>query len=98
MSDTVESLIAYCQDGGRVCPMPQQWNKLWGMLPGRVRDGVGWQPPAPLILAAWHETPALMKMVRLADHIKWADQHDTLEPVAEFLRNLREEDWHHLSE
>ena len=64
----------------------------------RTRTGNGWQPALPLILAAWHDTPALLKMLRLAEHIEWAAQHSALEKVARFLRELREEDWHHVGE
>jgi len=68
------------------------------MLPDRKQSGASWKPPLPLILAAWHETPAMSKMFRLAEHIKWADNHGALPEVPVFLRNLREEDWHHLRE
>ncbi len=27
-SDAVESLIAYCRENSRVCPMPQRWSAL----------------------------------------------------------------------
>ena len=66
------------------------------MLPNKQRAGGGWEPALPLILAAWHDTPALFKMLRLAEHIEWADKHGALVSVATFLRALREEDWHHL--
>ena len=58
----------------------------------------GWQPPLPLILAAWHDTPMMLKMLRLAEHIEWAAQHGALVLVASFLRGLREEDWFHVGE
>jgi hypothetical protein len=74
------------------------WQKLWEMLPNRKQTGAGWEPPLPLILAAWHETPAMLKMSRLAKHIEWAEKHSALEPVETFLRSLREEDWHHVGE
>ncbi len=75
--------------------MPQRWNELWESLPNREQVGVGWRPSPPLILAAWHDTPAMLKMIRLAEHIQWAAEHGALEPVARFLRELPEEDWHH---
>ncbi len=40
----------------------------------------------------------MRKMLRLAEHIEWAAQHGALESVARFLRDLREEDWHHVGE
>jgi hypothetical protein len=87
MTDSVESLVAYCREYKRVCPMPRLWNKLWEMLPNRARAG-----------NAWHDTPALLKMLRLADHIELAAQHGALESVAGVLRELRKEDWHHVGE
>lgn len=95
MSETVASLIAYCRENGRVCPLPMHWNRLWEMLPGRVQIGAGWHPPMPLILAAWDDTPAMLKMLRLTDHIEWAGQHGSLDIVGKYLRSLREEDWFH---
>ena len=68
------------------------------MLPGRSRVGAGWQPALPLILAAWHEAPAMLKMLRLAEHIEWAAKHDLLEAIGKFLRELREDDWHHIGD
>jgi hypothetical protein len=52
----------------------------------------------PLIGAAWYETPAMLKMVRLAEHVQWAAKHNALLEVAAFLRGLREDEWHHLGE
>jgi hypothetical protein len=95
MSETVESLVTYCRENDRVCPLPPLWNRLWEMLPDRSRIGVDWQPPPPLILAAWHHTPAMLKMLRLADHIEWAAKHEALEPIGKFLRELPEQDWYH---
>ena len=98
MSDTVNDLIAYCRENNRVCPQPQQWHALWEMLPSRVRRGAAWEPAPPLILAAWHDTPAMLKMLRLAEHIQWAAKHNSLETVSKFLRTLSEGQWHHVGE
>ncbi len=97
-NESVERLIAYCRENGRVCPMPQRWNALWERLPNRTRVGAGWQPPLPLILGAWDDTPGLLKMLRLEEHIKWAAQHGALAPVARFLRGLFEDEWFHLGD
>ncbi len=83
---------------GRVCPQPQEWNRLYELLPNRRRVGNGWEPALPLILAAWHDTPAMLKMVRLREHIEWGEQHGALQTVHAFLRSLPEEKWHHLGE
>ena len=98
MNDTAKSLIAYCLENSRVCPKPGLWQNLWNLLPERRRIGAGWQPAAPLILAAWHHTSNLEKMQRLATHIEWAEMHGSLPEVAVFLRNLAESEWHHLGD
>jgi len=98
MSEAVDRLIAYCRENNRVCPLPKAWQQLWEMLPDRRRVGDAWEPAVPLILAAWHEAPAMVKMVRLAEHIQWAEKRNTLPEVAAFLRGLLEDEWHHLGE
>jgi hypothetical protein len=98
MSEAVASLIAYCRENNRVCPLPQRWHQLWEMLPDRRQAGDAWEPAFPLILAEWHDAPAMLKMVRLAEHIEWAEKHNALPEVAAFLRGLQEDEWHHLGE
>lgn len=93
-----EDLVRYCSENKRVCPMPSQWSALWEMLPNRKRAGTGWEPALPLILGAWYETPALPKMLRLKEHIDWAEQHGVLDEVDKFLRSLTESEWAHIGE
>ena len=81
MAETAQRFTAYCRANGRVCPQPQGWLALWEMLPNRRRVGLGSEPPLPLIFAAWYDTPAMLKMALLAEHIQWADRHDYMEPV-----------------
>ena len=92
------SLIDYCQQNARVCPSPDKWNELWEMLPDKERVGNGWQPPLPLILGTWHYTGALEKMVRLKEHLEYAEKHKVLEQVDSYLRGLQESEWAHLGE
>ena len=93
-----DDLLRYCGENGRVCPMPPQWKALWEMLPNRRRAGGGWELALPLILAAWHDTPALVKMLRLREHIDWAEKHGVLEEVDRFLRSLPEIEWAHIGD
>lgn len=95
MSETPHSLIAYCRESQRVCPMPQSWNALFEMLPNRKRTALGWEPALPLNLEAWDSTPAPLKTLRLAEHIEWAAANGALGTVAAFLRALPEEQWLH---
>jgi len=66
------------------------------MLPDRKRTDKGWEPRAPLILGGWNETSDDEKRERLAEHIHWADSHDYLQELAKFLKELPEDDWHHI--
>src|SRR5258708_3409880 len=98
MKETVEALLAYCRANDRVCLLPQKWNQLWEMLPDRRRVGANWEPALPLILATWNETPAILKMVRLSEHIGWVEKHGGLDEVGVFLRTLDESEWHHIGD
>lgn len=78
--------------------MPSHWETLWKMLPQRKRVGGGCEPALPLILAAWYDTPDLLKMLRLKEHIDWAEQYGVLGEVDKFLRGLPESGWAHNGE
>jgi hypothetical protein len=93
-----DALVRYCRENERVCPMPSQWSALWEMLPNRKRTYASWEPAPPLILAAWYEASALVKMMRLEEHIDWAVQHDVFDQVDKFLRSLPESEWAHIGE
>jgi hypothetical protein len=88
-------LLEYVQANGRICPVPQRWNQLWEMLPGRRRVGNGWIPPLPLILGAWHYT-GLEKVLRLREHIEYAATNGALDEVNTFLRGLEDAEWHRI--
>lgn len=91
---TLEELIAEANKGQRVCPQPMIWNQIWELLPGRRRNGVGWEPPLPLILAAWWETSDNEKRSRFHSHLQWACEHGAIEPVASLISAMKPEDWH----
>ena len=96
--EDTDSLILYCSDSGRVCPLPNRWKELWEMLPGRRQAGNSWEPPLPLILGAWHYTSNPEKVLRFNEHIRWADKHGTINEVGTYLRSLPDSDWHHLGD
>jgi hypothetical protein len=87
--------LSEAQKKNRICPQPQKWNELYSMLPNKRQSHNGWEPPLPLILAAWDEAPAISKILRLKEHIEWAFQQGCLDAVHKFLCNLKEEDWYH---
>ncbi len=64
------------------------------MLPDKKRVGSGWQPPLPLILAAWDNTSGIEKMLRFRQHIEYAAEKGILHVIDQYLRNLTSNDWH----
>ena len=95
---TLKDAIAEATKNQRICPQPRRWNELYHLLPDRRRQGGRWEPALPLILAAWHDTGALFKSLRLREHLEWAASHGALEQVYSFLLSLPESDWHHYGE
>jgi hypothetical protein len=95
---TVDQVLAVATESNRICPQPKKWQQLYELLPDKKRKGAGWEPSLPLVLAAWWDTPAISKILRLREHIEWAATHGSLEQVHEFLRSLPEEEWHHFGE
>lgn len=97
--ETFESLWDYCTADSRLVPRPQEWTQLHVMLAGRrqLRNG-GWEPPAPLILAAWHCSTPIDKQLRFKEHLQWASGHNQLDEVGAFLRGLPEQKWVHFGE
>ena len=97
MEEQLSALLEYVRSDGRICPMPDYWNQLWEMLPDKKRLGSGWEPPLPLILAAWWDAPALSKILRLQEHICYAAEHGVLDDVDKFLRALSNDQWFRLN-
>ena len=96
-NETLESLGEYCSAKDRV--IPKDWNKLWQMLRSRrQKTSGGWEPPLPLILAAWHETTPEEKQLRFKEHLQWAADHDQLIEIGLYLRSLSEGQWIHNDE
>ena len=95
---TLAVVLALASEGGRICPKPQQWSRLYELLPDTRRDGYGSIPAAPLILGAWWETGDEQKAGRLREHLEWAEQHGGLEAVHSYLASLKESEWHHVGE
>lgn len=73
--------------------MPKEWKQLYDMLPDTRRLGNSWDPPLPLILGAWHDTPALQKLIRLREHMVWANEYGVLEAVDRYVRSILESGW-----
>lgn len=96
---TLEDLWAYCTSNKRLVPLPQQWNELYDMLKNTRQKPTGqWEPPLPLILAAWHHSMPFEKQLRFKEHLQWAEKEGQVEEIGAFLRSLPEEQWCHFGE
>ena len=96
-TENFETVWAYCTANGRA--VPRDWHKLYEMLVNkRQKPSGGWEPPLPLILAAWDFTMPIEKQLRFKEHIQWAQDHGQIEAVGAYLRSLPEEEWYHLGE
>jgi hypothetical protein len=96
-TDDFDSLWAYCTANNRV--IPRDWQKLYRMLADtRQKPSGGWEPPLPLILAAWDVTMPIEKQLRFKEHIEWAANRGQLDEVGSYLRALPEEQWFHWGE
>lgn len=99
INETFETLWGYCIDNKRLCPNPQKWNELFGMLKNRrQKPSGGFEPCAPLILNAWEMTMPIEKQLRFKEHIQWASDNNQLEEIGKYLRQLTETDWTHFGE
>lgn len=98
ISEKADNLIEYCAQAGRVCPNPDAWVHLWRMLPNKERVGNSWKPSLPLILDAWYDSPSAMKILRLNEHIEWADANRAIDIVDSYIRGLDELNWHHFGD
>ncbi len=65
------------------------------MLPDKRRVGGSWDPPPPLILAAWHEASDRQKMHVFHGHLRYAYMCGVHEEVAKYLDSLDETQWYH---
>ena len=90
----LNELLEYVTLHHRVCPQPSRWDELWRMLPLDAKID-GKMPGMPLILGAWWDTPALLKQMRLREHIEYAQAVGVLHKVDAFLRALPEAEWAH---
>ena len=98
-AEKFDALWCLCAENNRLVPMPTKWNALFEMLNNKKqKPGGGWEPPAPLILAAWHNSSPIEKQLRFKEHLEWAKRHGQLEEVGLFLRSLSESEWCHFGE
>lgn len=95
--DAFNTLWAVCTANNRA--IPRDWNKLYDLLRNkRQKPSGGWEPPLPLILAAWHHTMPIEKVLRFKEHVQWACDQGQADEIGAYLRGLKEEEWYHYGE
>lgn len=95
MLPTLAVVLALAAEGGRICPRPPAWSRLYALLPDTRHDGYGSIPAEVLVLDAWAQTGDEQKLHRFREHLEWAAGHRGLERVHAFLAALPESAWHH---
>lgn len=91
---TIHDAMAEVRRNNRVCPSPARWRQLYDMLPDRA----GTRPTPPLLGTSWAATPSLSKRMCLREHLSWAEAVGTLPQVLAFLKELPEQEWHHMGD
>lgn len=95
---TEHDLQDLARRNSRVCPQPKHWSRVYQLLPETRQVGIAWEPPLPLILAAWEDASDTSKAARFQDYIAWAASHGATDVVHDYLAALSESDWHHAGE
>lgn len=90
----VDQFLASMKLDGKACPMPDRWNTVWKMLPGREKAREEGKLMVPLILGGWHESNYEDKRERFETHLRYAEEHGVLDRVFEYLQSLSASDWH----
>lgn len=94
----MEIVLSEATKNNRVCPQPKQWHKIYRLFEGISKKRNLSEPSLPLILAAWWDTPSIMKMIRFREHIKWANDNGCIQQVYDLLTSFSEDEWYHVGE
>jgi hypothetical protein len=93
----LKKLLDYCQSDGRVCPFPDEWQRVWNRLPAdkkRQTNNLGHNfPPTPLVLHGWH-SPKQKKREHLLVQIYWSSIHGGFAKVSKYLMELEDSRWY----
>ena len=91
---TLDEVLLEARRGNRVCPVPVLWHEFFDLLPDKTPG----QPTAPLDARAWRETSSLAKRMVFREQLEWAEARGALGAAMDFIRKMREEDWHHMGD
>ncbi len=93
MTIKFEKLKIYCSQKG-TCPEPGYWGEMWNIILTRKVDFSKWEPPPPLLLGAWHESPVIFKYAAFNAQLEWAHEHGIIDEIDEYLRKLDDQAWY----
>jgi hypothetical protein len=92
---TLDETLQEARRNNRVCPKPEFWQRVYDTLP---QDGQGRRASPPLTGPAWSATPSLAKRMSFREHLEWAETHGALDRVFALLKDMGEDDWHHMGD
>jgi hypothetical protein len=95
---TLEAAMLVARRNNRVCPRPEHWQELHGLLPARTTTRGVQTPPVPPTGPAWSKTAPLTKRLLFREHIEWAEAQGALENLMAFMQTMPETDWLHMGE
>ena len=77
------------------CLMPIMWMEMFKMIEewNDEKEKIS----IPLILAAWHHTTGLMKLIRFNEHLDFAFKKGKIRTIDEYLNKLKDDDWFGIS-
>lgn len=91
----LDNFLEFCRAENRICPQPKFWNEMFELLPDKKHTGPRLEPPLPLILGAWTNSTDLEKLERFHMHVRYANQKNVLPEVVQYIKSLRQKDWHY---
>lgn len=88
-------IISHMEGHRYICPIPQSWQHVYSLLPGKKRVAAGFDPPVPLILGAWGHTNDQEKRQRFQIHLEYAVKNNVVNDVCDYLAGLSAGEWLH---
>jgi len=92
----LSDLFDYCQSNDNLVPAPIKWAGLFDILRTSPKFSSN-TPHNPCILGGYW-ADYLTKRKRFLGHIYWAFEHNLLEEINRFIRNLNYDDWNYCRE
>jgi len=92
----LSDLFDYSQSNDKIVPIPIKWAGLFDILRTSPKFSSD-SPQNPCILGGYW-TDYLTKRKRFLSHIYWAFEHNLIEEMNRFIRNLNYDDWEYCRE